>query len=259
MNVLSIFDILQGPNCNQDMAWYRVRTPSGIEGWIAEGDVSYFVDPVGSASPTRQPPQNTIVLGPACTVILEDSFENGFTANDWFIDERTGLQSRERVIDDFYEISLNFIPAGEDEATSWGTIRGPAMQNLRDARVEAAILVDNFSAPGARTGLWLRYQNEREFLAFMISSTGSYRIARYQNGYSDIVNWTTSNAIRIGDGETNTLRVDMRGDDFDLFINGRFITTVSDSTWPSGRIAFWGSSSILPNRFLLDYFRVCQN
>ena len=260
--VRSTFDVLEGPVCAQNMAWYRIRTSSRIEGWIAEGDIAYFADPLPATAPplpTRLPVQFRRVLAPTCNVILEDEFTRGQTSNDWFIDERPGIQSNERIMDDFYEVSLNFMPPNVEEATSWGTVRNASVQDLRDARIEAVIAVESFSTAGSRTGLWVRYQSQTEFLAFMISSTGSYRIARYQGGYASHVDWTPSDAINLGDGASNTLRIDIKGDRFDFYINGRSIASITDSTWESGRIAFWGSSSIVPNRFLLDYIRICEN
>ena len=36
--------VLEGPNCGQNYAWYRVEF-EGLAGWIAEGDDSaYFVE-----------------------------------------------------------------------------------------------------------------------------------------------------------------------------------------------------------------------
>jgi serine/threonine protein kinase/uncharacterized protein YgiM (DUF1202 family) len=259
--IRSIFEVLEGPNCNQSMAWFRIETINGVQGWIAEGDVAYFVDPLPAeeVSPTPFRLQYNRVLGPVCPIIIEDEFNGGFSTNDWFIDTRPNIQSNERIIEDFYEVSLNYLPQGQDEGTSWGSLRGARIQELRDARIEAVIAATNFSQPGSRTGLWVRYQDETNFLAFMISSSGAYRIARFEDGYASLVDWTASDAIRIGDGALNTVRVDIRGDNFDFFINGRFIATVFDKTWPNGRIAFWGSSSIVPNRFLLDYIRICEN
>lgn len=262
--IRSTFDVLEGPVCAQNMAWYRIRTASRIEGWIAEGDIAYFADPLPPSAtplPTRLPTTTQFrrVLAPTCDVILEDEFTRGQTTNDWFIDERPGIQSNERIIDDFYEVRLNTLPPNVAEATSWGTVRNASVQDLRDARIEAVIAVESFSTAGSRTGLWVRYQNQNEFLAFMISSTGSYRIARFQGGYASHVDWTPSDAINLGDGASNTLRIDIKGERFDFYINGRSIASITDSTWESGRIAFWGSSSIVPNRFLLDYIRICEN
>ena len=263
--IRSVFDVLEGPVCAHQMAWYRIRTSTRVEGWIAEGDIAYFVDPLPpDATPTPTPADSAAVqfrrvLAPTCNLIMQDEFGGGRTEHDWFTEERPDLQSNLRVINDFYEISLNYLPENTEEATSWGSLRGGQFHQLQNARIEAVIAAENWSAPGSRTGLWVRYQNEREFLAFMISSTGFYRIARYQNGYASLVDWTPTDAIYRGDGALNTVRVDMQGGQFDFYVNGRYLVRVTDNTWPEGRIAFWGSSSVVPNRFLLDYIRICEN
>ncbi|MCB9450753.1 MAG: SH3 domain-containing protein [Anaerolineaceae bacterium] len=42
---LGVFYVLQGPECNEEYAWYFVEY-RGYEGWIAEGDLlSYYVEP----------------------------------------------------------------------------------------------------------------------------------------------------------------------------------------------------------------------
>ena len=40
-----VFYVLEGPQCSQNYAWYRVEY-QGIDGWIAEGDsTGYYVEP----------------------------------------------------------------------------------------------------------------------------------------------------------------------------------------------------------------------
>lgn len=266
--IRSSFDVTEGPVCANGYAWYRIVYSGGFEGWIAEGDVNYFVDPIaGSAQAVGAtavpPPTDRVqtgvltdrVLAPTCQVILQDEFTNGQSANDWFQDERTGIRSNERIIDDYYEIRLNQL-SGAD-VTSWGSLRG---RTFGDMRVEAVITSPNFSDGSARTGLWLRYQNENNFLSFMMGGAGAYRVARFENGtYTDLVSWTPTTAIRVGDGAVNTLRVDISGSTFDVYINGVFVNRVTDSTWPDGRIAFWGTAARVPASFYLDYIRVCRN
>jgi hypothetical protein len=57
----------------------------------------------------------------------------------------------------------------------------------------------------------------------------------------------------------NTLRVDSSGSTFTFYINGQYITTVTDSTWAEGRLTFFGSSETTPVDYYLDYVRVCNN
>jgi hypothetical protein len=40
------FLVIGGPVCEGGLAWYRIRYSGSREGWIAEGDTLYFVEPV---------------------------------------------------------------------------------------------------------------------------------------------------------------------------------------------------------------------
>ncbi|MBZ0295433.1 MAG: TIR domain-containing protein [Anaerolineae bacterium] len=256
----SVFNVIDGPSCGEDFAWYRIMYAGGFEGWIAEGDTEYFVEPVAKGispdegRPTLPPPvQTDRTLAPACQVIVEDEFANGQTSNDWFQD--SGVQSDVEVIDDYYRIHIQEID-NEEEGISWGSLRG---RSFSDARIEAVISASTFTQEQvARTGLWLRYQDSTQFLSFMISSTGAYRIARYQSGYTNLVDWTSHRAIRTGNGAVNTIRIDTRGSTFDFYVNGQYLTSVTDTTWAEGRVVFWGSSFETPIDFYLDYFRACR-
>jgi hypothetical protein len=46
-----VFTVLEGPQCAGVYAWYRIRYGE-LEGWIAEGDTTYFVEPYTSPTPT---------------------------------------------------------------------------------------------------------------------------------------------------------------------------------------------------------------
>jgi hypothetical protein len=47
-----VFSVLEGPQCAGNYAWYRVRFGE-LEGWIAEGDTTYYVEPY--VPPTETP------------------------------------------------------------------------------------------------------------------------------------------------------------------------------------------------------------
>lgn len=40
------FLVIVGPVCEGGLAWYRIRYSGSREGWIAEGETAYFVEPV---------------------------------------------------------------------------------------------------------------------------------------------------------------------------------------------------------------------
>jgi len=274
--IRTTFDVIEGPRCGASMAWYLIEY-GGRTGWIAEGQGSqYFVQPYNGASPPTPLPtipssassssssssssvqsrvEAAVESLPACSrVLVEEDFERG-ARHTWFeiddastytIDMRSGG----------YQINMRNIVLPGTEPVAWGSL-----QELRfsDARVDAVIYAEKFNrADNSRTGVWLRYQNGENFLAFMMSSGGSYRIARFQDEYHDLHGgWTGSRAIRTGTNVVNTLSVVSEGSAHDLYINEQFATRVQDSTWGSGRIAFFGSTTNQPAVFSLEHLRVC--
>ncbi len=252
------FLVLEGPVCQDNLAWFRVRFSGILEGWIAEGTDFYFVGPVNPPEGSRPPgPQPTpgYVLSRGCSVRVEDDFNEGFSENDWFVG--AGQRTNVELVDGSYRLLIGEVPGrGVNDAT-WGSLRGVL---VGDGRIEGVMRAGKFTLEnGSRLGLWVRYQDENNFLAFMINSQRRYYIGRWQNDeYIDLINWTNSDAIRVGDNALNTLRIDIVGDDFTFYINGLEITTVSDNTWEEGRVAFMGAASQPPAEFNLDYFRICN-
>jgi serine/threonine-protein kinase len=260
------FLILDGPVCQDGLAWFLVRSNAGDTGWIAEGDASaYFIEPIGGSATTYATPLPTLVAGGAgvpsdavlasdCALQLEDSFTGGVSPNNWFVGG--GQLSQVAIGDGAYIIRIDRLVGRE--AVSWGTLQDLTWE---DARVEAVMRASSFSNAAVRMGVWVRVNSPSDFVAFMINSRGSYYIGRFDqvtNAYTDLAPWTRSRAIRVGDNATNTLRVDSVGDRFDFYINGEYMTSVTDATFASGRIAVFGATSeIAPIEFSLDYLRVC--
>jgi hypothetical protein len=257
------FDVLEGPTCDavDDIAWYRVNY-RGTRGWIAEGTEVYFVIPMADVTPIPDNVSNQQVidaldaLSTCNNVLVEDNFEVG-SDNRWFFN-RDASGFNIGIQDGAYQVNmLSLEPVDGAEPVSWGSL-----QEVRfgDGRVDAIIRSSQFTTlPPSRTGIWLRYQDGENFLAFMIASTGRYRIARFQEGYTDIVGWTATDAINIGDNAVNTISVDVENDTFRLFINGQFVDQVIDSTWPNGRLAFYGSTTDQPVTFALEHVRICND
>jgi len=45
LEILTVFDVLEGPQCRDQYAWFYIRSGS-LEGWVAEGDTDvYYVEP----------------------------------------------------------------------------------------------------------------------------------------------------------------------------------------------------------------------
>ncbi len=201
-----------------------------------------------------------LALAEPCTIIVQDDFTGNRSPHNWYLEttDRYSVHFEE----DAYKLQINRMSSGGSdqgggEPTLWGSLRD---YYLRNGRVEAVMRASHFSpSPVSRMGLWLRYQDANHFLAFMIRSDGHYRIGRYEDGYTDLVGWTYTDAIWSGDQVPNTLRVDFAGDSFDFTINGVYVASGTDATWAEGRIAFFGSSSLTPADYYLDFIRACES
>jgi hypothetical protein len=258
------FIILDGPVCQDNLAWFLVRSEAGNTGWIAEGDAAaYFIEPLGGTTTTVATPipqtgsagiPEDAVLASDCALELEDSFDGGVSPYNWFTGG--GQLSQVVIAGGAYIVRINEL-AGR-EAVSWGTLQDLTWTNIR---AEAVMRASSFSESAVRLGIWMRVNSPNDFVAFMINSRGSYYIGRFDratNAFTDLAPWTRSRAIRVGDNVANTLRVDSVGDRFDFYINGEFVTSVTDATFPEGRIAVFGATtSVAPIDFSLDYLRVC--
>ena len=191
-------------------------------------------------------------LTPDCPNRITDDF-TGPSANDWFIE--TSESSSISINNGSYEIAVMEIN-DPSSGVSWGSLREVTLDN---ATVEATMRASLFTGTISRIGLWLRYQDANNFLAFMISSSGKYRIARFESSYTSLVDWTDSAAIQTGNNAVNVLRVESSGSTFDFYINDTFISRVTDATWADGRLAFFGSTNEPPTSFYLDSIVICQN
>lgn len=111
------------------------------------------------------------------------------------------------------------------------------------ATVDAAIL------NGGSAGMFFRVStgglSQYSGYLFEFNSTGSYKISRSDNFSSSItplVDWTASDAVQQGVGQQNTLQFTARGGELLFYINGVFLTSVNDTNYANGNIAFLASN-----------------
>ncbi len=277
--VRTFFDVLEGPTCGEGIAWYRIDADGDI-GWIAEGQgSSYFVEPAVpfAQRSTVQPPPSTALPAPPTDVdtemttalqvagaidnipqcrnpIVDENFV-GSTDDEWF---ETDVETYSIDVNDGgYQIDMQNIDMGDTEPIAWGSLQAIT---LRDARVDAVIKAERFArTESSRTGIWLRYQNNTNFLAFMINSSGNYYVGRFEEGYTNIQNWTPSSAINVGPFAVNRLTVESDGDTFTYSVNGVEVIEIEDDTWPDGRLAFFGSTEDQPALFSLEHVTICAD
>lgn len=96
---------------------------------------------------------------------------------------------------------------------------------------------------GDEGGVILRGDNQtNKFYSFSITEDGHYSFDM-QTGdtHTTPLDYEKSSAINTTAGQPNTLTVVARANNFYLYINKQFITTISDSTYSSGEIGLFAS------------------
>ncbi|MEK9163600.1 MAG: hypothetical protein AAB261_09850 [Chloroflexota bacterium] len=96
-------------------------------------------------------------------------------------------------------------------------------------------------------GLIFRYKNNANFYLFGISCDGTYRLLRRVEGvFETLVDFTKSNSINPL-GQRNILGVRAAGDNLSLYVNDKFLTTVTDKQFADGAIGLYAASRLTPN------------
>lgn len=96
-------------------------------------------------------------------------------------------------------------------------------------------------------GLICRYQDPKNFYAFLVSGDGYYVIAKYQSGSENVIYLTEngqfqpSEAIHTGVA-SNELRASCIGNQLSLEVNGTPLITVADPTFVTGDIGLAAST-----------------
>lgn len=81
-------------------------------------------------------------------------------------------------------------------------------------------------------GLW------DDYIGLFIQSSGNYYLERCDSGSYTGTGWTYSSEIIQGDGVWNDIRLDVNNStgDYDIYINGTYITSVNHTTFDQGEI-----------------------
>jgi hypothetical protein len=241
---LQTFSVVGGPECADGLTWFHIAYGRNERGWIAEGTTFYFVQPLNLATQGFR--------GINCNETIQEDFENPSSPYSWHIE--SSQQATVQIQDGVYELNLTSA-LNDRQPVVWGALQNLSFDNFH---IVAEINESRFASGTERTGLWINYQDGDNFLAFAIRSDGKFQIARYQFGYTPLVDWQDSRAIKIGDNSSNVLEITKNNNQYEFYINYEHVATVGDATWSNGRIAFFGASSHLPSVFSLSSIRICR-
>ncbi len=131
-----------------------------------------------------------------------------------------------------FENGAFVIEAFNADQIVWQTID----EVIDDASFEIEATVDK--PRSAAIALLFRYQDNQNFYILSVDGNGRYRVARYVNDeFSVLSDWKSSPAINAA-GSSNRLRIEMAGDALTFFCNGQRLTSLQDSAFLSGNLAF---------------------
>ncbi len=154
-------------------------------------------------------------------VLLRESFDNADASN---FDAAEDDVSRYSFADGTYVIEVK-----GSEQLVWSIAGGP----YSDLQVEVDSTIASDADPAA-AGLIFHYQDTDNFYLFSVDNDGYYALEILEdNSWVTLIDWTQSDAI---DRERNTLRVETKGDEITLFVNGTRLESTNDAAFTSGDV-----------------------
>jgi hypothetical protein len=187
--------------------------------------VCTFVALVWLRSRDRSTPTPVVYTSGKGGLIFADDFADPGSGWDVFDEDDTVAD----YADGEYSIGVY-----QDNYVAWGNPEDQEFTNFEvevDARQVEGPLDNNF-------GILVRYQpDDDNFYWFQISADGYYSVDMMQAGeWVGLVDWVESEVINQGIGATNHLKVVCDRNQFSLYVNGIYLTGVSDATFDSGNI-----------------------
>jgi hypothetical protein len=196
---------------------------------------------VGGCTPTAIQPKNG-------NIILIDDFSSNI--NNWNVWENEAGSAVS-----YFQQGLVFIvniPQYDYISIPNGT--------FSDVRIEAT--VNKLTGPDDNDfGIICRYQNEKNYYGFIISSDGYYGIIKVKDGKYDLLNSKNlqfSPMIQTGN-EYNHLRMDCIGNKISSYVNETKLAEVTDPDFLNGRVGLMAGSFSNPGvAILFDNFLVLE-
>ncbi len=219
--------------------------------WPGENRVQGEALTLGYALQSAQaPPPPTATPAPAPTddtpsvenwrLVIDEDFTGGESAVTWFTGQDDFYQAS--LIEGAYQITLTQIdPARGDIALSWGSIQALSFDDYI-VRARMRVLEPDILA---RYGLWLHYQDDFNFLFFGLETSGRFRVARFQNSYTELHSWAASEQVNRAAAE-NVMEVRLMDEEYTLSLNGTPVVVTTDASFVEGRIAFFCYAESVP-------------
>lgn len=196
--------------------------------------------PASTEIPVTDEAENLETAFPEYKLVINEDFANAQSSLKWFRgrDNETYFAT---IVEGAYRIGLIGVDEFRDNPLSWGSIQELVFDDYI-VRARMRVIEQDVTA---RYGLWLHYQDDWNFVFFGVENTGRYRIAVFKNTYTELQNWTVDASVNRS-SNINEMEVHIQGDAYTMFVNGVELTTVNNSTYDTGRIAFFCYAQSFP-------------
>jgi hypothetical protein len=176
--------------------------------------------PTASPSPTIEPTTSQPSSQPA-KLVFEDDFSED---NNWYTEQNDRFSLE--LTDGGYKISVNIL-----NAPIW---------SIRDQTFDDVIVeVDTTRLSGAKSGysgLVCRHQDEDNYYALVISSDGTYGIAKMKDGEFEFIQEGSDGSGVIKSSAANRVRAECIGKNLSLYANSQLLLQVQDDDFTSGAV-----------------------
>lgn len=178
--------------------------------------------PAAAGEQEKEEPEE--IAGASTTLVYEDDFSNPASGFG---------QTSSKESEKYYRDGEFHIVVKTKQWWSWQHNTGAGLFRNFALEVDAR----KVSGPWyAAYGLIFGYRDDDNFYYFEVADDGRYKIGKGQAGkWAMLHGWTRSGFIN-KDKETNRLKVVCLGSTIAVYVNGHFLTSVTDSTFADGYI-----------------------
>jgi hypothetical protein len=113
------------------------------------------------------------------------------------------------------------------------------------------------SGPNGGCGLVFRAQDPENFYCFLVWADGYYYISARLSGMWLRLHREHSDLIKTGNS-TNHLKVICKGSEFEVYVNGNYLTTVTDNSLADGYVGMTVETSKSEAHFAFDNIKACS-
>ncbi len=181
---------------------------------------------------------------PSPKLLYEDDFSN--PASGW---SRESIEEREFG----YEDGEYYILVKKSDYSAW------AWNKNAGRLTDFALEIDARPVSGPKEclyGVVFRFQDTNNFYRFLVSGDGYYLVGIKLDGNWTILQSKTKSAFIKEGNITNHLKVVCKGSEMEVYVNGHYLTTITDNTFAEGYVGMIVNTPEPDTRVAFDNIKV---